>query len=74
MSSVVASAYAQVSRVANSASGFDWSVTFVTDVEPSATSSRIVVSYNGLVGALEGKIELEVPPHHFARCLGERHP
>lgn len=61
---MVAPACAQVSRDANSASGFDWSVTFVTDVEPSATSSRIVVSYNGLVGELEGEIELEVPPPH----------
>lgn len=51
---------AQVSRVVNSASGYDWIVTFLTDVEPSATSSRMVVSYNGLVGSLGGDITLEV--------------
>ncbi|CAM9800578.1 unnamed protein product [Ectocarpus sp. 6 AP-2014] len=50
----------QVSREANTASGYDWSVTFLTDVEPSATSSRLVVSYNGLAGALGADITAEV--------------
>lgn len=44
----------------NAASGYDWSVTFLTDVEPSATSSRLEVSYNGLSGALDGDITAEV--------------
>lgn len=43
----------QVSREDNTGSapwGYDWSVSFLTDVEPSATSSRLVVSYNGVSG------------------------
>lgn len=50
----------QVAREENSASGYDWSVKFLTDVEPSSTSGRMVVSYNGLVGALDGDITMEV--------------
>lgn len=57
----------QVAREGNSASGYDWSVKFLTDVEPSSTSSRMVVSYNGLVGTLGGDITIEVSYQPRAR-------
>lgn len=50
----------QVTREENGASGYDWSVTFLSDFEPSATSSRLMVSYNGLAGALDGDVTAEV--------------
>lgn len=49
-----------MTRAANNASGYDWSVTFLTDVEPSAFSDRMMVSYNGMVGNLEGGVTAEV--------------
>lgn len=59
----------QVSREANSGAGYDWSVSFLTDVEPSATSSRLVVSYNGVsgTGAISALVSVACGTSHIVR-------
>lgn len=51
----------QVSREENtSGPGYEWSISFLTDVEPSATSTRLVASDNGVTVTGTGDVVAEV--------------